>query len=321
MNAPGAPQEPAQPGLPPNLEDLVPAFALGAADPDEAAALLHALALPFADSPATSKLADDLAAYLDLGDLLAYSVPPAAAPSALEQQLRSALAMTAAAGEGHPAASLGLGAASAPLYSAKSLPAAQQRDQGRRWHWPQILAAAASAAAALLLLLNMFWVREIGALRTSQAALQQQLDTQSAQFAADMADHQHTLETQAQQIATQDSILAQLVAGRTERYTMHAVQPGSSAVAEVAWLDQDNTAILRAEGFPPLAEGQAYQLWLLHGDTRTSGGLFTVDDTGCGTYIFHPSQSLEDFDGMGITPEPATGSPGPTAPPVVRAQL
>ena len=305
MNAPRAPQEPAEPDLPPNLEDMVPAFALGAADPDEAAALLHALSLPAADSPGTARLAGELAAYLDLGDLLAYSAPPTAAPAALEQQLRSALGVTAAAA----------------VKPAHPLPAPEQVDRGRRWHWPQTLAAAAAAAAALLLLLNIFWVREIGALRTSQAVLQQQLDAQSAQFTADMADHQHTLDTQAQQIATQDSILAQLVAGRTERYTMHAVQPGSSAVAEVAWLDQDNTAILRAEGFPPLAEGQAYQLWLLRGDTRTSGGLFTVDATGCGTYIFHPSQSLEDFDGMGITPEPATGSPGPTAPPVVRAQL
>ena len=301
MNAPRAPQEPAQPDLPPNLEDLVPAFALGAADSDEAAVLLHALALP-ADSPATGKLAGELAAYLDLTALLAYSAPPAAAPAALEQQLRSAL--------GRPAAP-----------TANSLPAPQSLDQGRRWHWPQTLAIVAAAAAVLLLLLNVYWVREIGVLRTSQAALQQQLDAQSAQFTADMAIHQRTLDTQAQQIATQDTILAQLVAGRTERYTMHAVQPGSSAVAEVAWLDQNNTAILRAEGFPPLAEGQAYQLWLLHGDTRTSGGLFTVDETGCGTYIFHPSQSLENFDGMGITPEPAAGSPGPTAPPVVRAQL
>jgi anti-sigma-K factor RskA len=136
-----------------------------------------------------------------------------------------------------------------------------------------------------------------------------------------MAEHARTLQAQNNQIAMQDSLLGQLVAGNSERYTMHAVQPGSSAVAQVAWLDQDNTAVLRAEGFPPLQEGQAYQLWLIRGDTRTSGGLFTVDDTGCGTYIFHPAQSLDDFDGMGITPEPATGSPGPTAPPVVRAQL
>jgi hypothetical protein len=173
----------------------------------------------------------------------------------------------------------------------------------------------------MLLLLNIYWLREVSALRASHAALQQKLDAQTAQFTAYVAEQERTLQAQNEQIATQDALLAQLVAGESEHYTMHAVQPGSNAVAQVAWLDQDNTAILRAEGFPPLQEGQAYQLWLIRGDTRTSGGLFTVDESGCGTYVFHPTQALDQFDGMGITPEPAGGSPGPTAPPVVRAQL
>ena len=321
MNAPGASQEPAQPDLPSNLQDLVPAFAIGAADPDEAAALIHALALPAADSSGQSQLAGELAAYLELGGLLAYSAPPTVAPAALEQRLRSALGSALYGAPANPEALAVVAAAPAASFVAANPVPAGKIDHGRRWHWSQAVAIGASAAAILLLLVNMYWVHELGALRTSHAALQQQLNAQTAQFTADMADQQQALETQAQQIATQDTILAQLVAGNSERYTMHAVQPGSSAVAQVAWLDQQNTAILRAEGFPPLAEGQAYQLWLLHGDTRTSGGLFTVDEAGCGTYIFHPSQSLEDFDGMGITPEPATGSPGPTAPPVVRAQL
>lgn len=312
MNAPGASQEPVQPDLPPNLQDLVPAFAIGAADPDEAAALIHALSMPAAGATAAAALAGDLAAYLELGELLAYGAPPTAAPRELERRLLSAM------GSPEPAA---MAAAPAVSFAAATPVPARPVEQGRRWHWSPVIAAAASAAAVLLLLINIYWVREIGALRTSHAILQEQLDAQTAQFTADMADQQRALETQGQQIATQDAILSQLVAGNSERYTMHAVQPGSSAVAQVAWLDQENVAVLRAEGFPPLAEGQAYQLWLINGDTRTSGGLFTVDDTGCGTFIFHPSQSLEDFDGMGITPEPATGSPGPTAPPVVRAQL
>lgn len=317
MNAPGASQDPAQPDLPPNLQDLVPAFAIGAADPDEAAAIIHALSMSAADSPDPSPLADELAAYLELGELLAYSAPPTAAPAALGQRLLGAL--------GSPEELRVVAVPAAASFVAANPVPAGPIDHGshgsRRWHWSQVIAVGASAAAVLLLLANIYWARELGALRTSHAALQEQLNAQTAQFTADMADHQSALETQAQQISTQDAILAQLVAGNSERYTMHAVQPGSSAIAQVAWLDQQNTAILRAEGFPPLAEGQAYQLWLLHGDTRTSGGMFTVDEAGCGTYIFHPSQSLEDFDGMGITPEPATGSPGPTAPPVVRAQL
>jgi hypothetical protein len=199
--------------------------------------------------------------------------------------------------------------------------AAQPPRAGRAWHWSKIITVAALLAAALLLLLNLYWMREVGALRASYLALEQQLQEQDAAFTATLAEQERMVGEQRDRLASQDALLAQFVTGDSERYTMNAVEPGSSALAQVAWLDAANTAVLRAEGFPPLAEGKAYQLWLIRGDQRTSGGLFTVDDAGCGTLIFHPTESLEAFDGMGITPEPASGSPGPTAPPVVRAQL
>lgn len=307
MNGPGVPQEPVEPDLPPNIQDLVPALAIGATDAGETAAVLRRAAAP--------EVAEALDIYGSLAELLLFSAPPAAVPPALEARLRAATSRPAPAPGTPPEGQ-----------SLPSLPARPTAVPARRraWHWPPavpIAAAVATAAALLLLLLNIYWIREIGALRAAHAALQQQLDTQTVRFSAYVSDQERVLQAQDEQLATQDALLAQLVAGESERYTMQAVQPGSSAVAQVAWLDQENVAILRAEGFPPLQEGQAYQLWLIRGDTRTSGGLFTVDDSGDGTYIFHPTQSLEEFDGMGITPEPAGGSPGPTAPPVVRAQL
>lgn len=307
MNGPGVPQEPVEPDLPPNIQDLVPALAIGATDAGETAAVLRQAASP--------QVADALDVYGSLAELLLFSAPPATAPPALEARLRAAIS--------RPAAATGTPPESQPLPSLRAPPPAVPARR-RAWHWPPavpIAAAVATAAALLLLLLNIYWMREIVALRASHAALRQQLDAQTARFSAYVSDQERLLQAQVEQLATQDALLAQLVAGESERYTMQAVQPGSSAVAQVAWLDQENVAILRAEGFPPLQEGQAYQLWLIRGDTRTSGGLFTVDDSGDGTYIFHPTQSLEEFDGMGITPEPAGGSPGPTAPPVVRAQL
>lgn len=307
MNAPGAPQEPVEPDLLQNLQDLAPAFAIGAADAGESAAVLRHAAAP--------QVADALRAYANLAELLLFSAPPAGAPPDIEARLRAAMNLPNAAVIAPPVVQPLLPSLAPPIEPLAA------PTQPRIWHWPQILAVAATAAAILLLLLNIYWVREIGALRTSHAALQQQLDTQTAQFSAYVADQERTVQARDEQLATLDALLAQLVAGESERYTMQAVQPDSSAIAQVAWLDQENVAILRAEGFPPLQEGQAYQLWLIRGDTRTSGGLFTVDENGCGTYVFHPTQSLEEFDGMGITPEPAGGSPGPTAPPVVRAQL
>jgi hypothetical protein len=307
MNASDALPEDVERGQALNLVEMMPAYALGAADAEEAAAILRAFAAQ-KEGTSSAQSKAELQAYQELAELLLYAPPRAAAPPGLALRLQAQLAA----------------------------PALSPAPPRRAWNWPLVAAIAAAIAAAALLLFNLLAMREIDTLRMSQASLQQQVALQAthatqaagasatrvvAQEAALAATLAVTLTAQQEQIATQDALLTQLVVGESERYTMTAVQPQSSAVANVAWLDDENVAVLRAEGFPPLEEGRAYQLWLIRGDTRTSGGLFTVDEYGCGTYVFHPTESLEAFDGMGITPEPAEGSPGPTAPPVVRAQL
>lgn len=305
MSAGQAPGEPVQPEHQFSIEDLVPAYALGATDADETVAVMRGVA--------SERVSSDLAAYSRLVDHLLYAAPLAAPPPALGARLQAALA-----GEGGKAAAR----TAAPVASiAPALLPATPAQPARVWHWPQWTAAAAVAATLVLLLLNLYWLREIGQLRAGHAALQEQLRQQSAQFAEQMAAQDRTIAAQQERLGNQDQMLASLVAEAGERYAMRAVEPDSAAVAQVAWLEGSNTAILRAENFPLLEEGKEYQLWLISGDERTSGGLFTVDDYGCATIVFHPTGSLEDFDGMGITPEPAGGSPGPTAPPVVRAQL
>jgi hypothetical protein len=295
---------------------LAPAFALGAADADETAAFHAALAR----TATSARTAQALAPYRELAEQMLFAVPPAAVPPALAGRLQAALAAEDAPTSGAQAR-LATPLPGGTAVGTSSEAAGQAGTGGRAWHWPRLVTLAALLAAAALLLLNLFWMRELSSLRASDMALQQKLHDQATEFAAALAAQEQTLQGQKEQIAAQDALLAQFVTGESERYTMNAVVEGSGAIAQVAWLDTANTAVLRAEGFPPLEEGEAYQLWLIRGDQRTSGGLFTVDEYGCGTLIFHPTESLEDFDGMGITPEPATGSPGPTAPPVVRAQL
>jgi hypothetical protein len=297
-----APGEPVQPEQQFSIEDLVPAFTLGVADAGEAAAVLRQAADPRVNS--------ELAAYGRLAERLLYAAPAVQPPLALGARLQAALGAERAAG-----AAGGMKAAESPADAAGDAAGAAPP---RVWHWPLW---AAAAAVGLLLLLNLYWLREIGQLRAGHAALEEQLRTQSVQFTAQLAAQEQTIAAQQERLGNQDQMLASLVAEAGERYAMHAVAPDSAAVAQVAWLADSNTAILRAENFPILEEGKEYQLWLISGDQRTSGGLFTVDDYGCATVVFHPSGSLDDFDGMGITPEPAGGSPGPTAAPVVRAQL
>lgn len=295
------------------LKALLPAYVLGAADPEEVAFVHHHLA----DDAAAQ---EDLAAYEQLMEAMLYSARPVTPPPAMEGRLRLALA-----GSARPAAAQA--DASSPAHAPV---AATPNAGGRAWHWPR-LAWVAAAAAALLFVMNLWWIQQVGALHSENGVLRMQLTTQ----AATLATLQNRLETQEAMLsalrsqeaslqtalAGQTDLLAQVVATAGERYEMPAAQEDSHALATVAWLDQAGVGVLRASDFPTLPPDMAYQLWLIKDGERTSGGLFTVDAAGNGSLIFTPPGPLDDFDGMGVTPEPAGGSLGPTAPPVVTARL
>jgi anti-sigma-K factor RskA len=70
-----------------------------------------------------------------------------------------------------------------------------------------------------------------------------------------------------------------------------------------------------------LDENQQYQLWLIKGDERTSGGVFSVSQSGYTAFQVHSREPLDSFDGFGITIEPLGGSPGPTGDKVLGAEL
>ena len=55
-----------------------------------------------------------------------------------------------------------------------------------------------------------------------------------------------------------------------------------------------------------------YQVWLNQNGERTSAGLFTVHDDGYASLELHAPLPLIQYDTIGITVEPAGGSPGPT---------
>jgi hypothetical protein len=297
---------------------LLPAFALGATDPDEAAFVRRHLT-------DVAGAEDELAAYARLVEALHFGAPQVAPPPVLEARLRAALAV-------------------APAQTLVETTASPAR-RGRSWHWPR-LAAVATAAAAVLLMLNLWWLREVAGLRTQNATLQSQAVVQATAVAAQQAQlaaQQAQLAAQQQQInaqteqlgrlrsqeaaladtvTSQIELLAQVVAIAGESYDMPPAQSDSPAFATVAWFDQPGVGVLRADNFPPLPPSMVYQFWLIKDDKRTSGGLFTVDATGRGSLVFTPGGSLDDFDGMGVTPRAGGGGAlAPTAPPVVTATL
>ncbi len=78
---------------------------------------------------------------------------------------------------------------------------------------------------------------------------------------------------------------------------------------------------LVVDGLGTLNPGQQYQLWLIRKGVRTSGGVFSVDIHGYATLYVESPQPLASYDSLGITIEPAGGSPGPTGPKVMGGEL
>lgn len=270
-----------------DVVELIPAYSIGAADPDEAAAInlrLHDC------PPATA----ELVAYTKIAEALLYAAPPKQAPARLAAALRAASSA--------PRTSTG-GADTAPKAAPRKVvskkmapftlvptPAPKPR---RRWSFGPSVAV---AVALLLVAFNVTLLVQNQQLRTRQEQLATEVDRQNR-------------------------ALIFLAAEEPQEVILPAAQENSDAQADVLWNNSLGVAVIYVRAFPALPPDMAYQLWLRKGEQRTSAGLFTVDDSGMGLLVFPIEESLDAYDMMGITPEPAGGSPGPTAPAVVRGPV
>jgi anti-sigma-K factor RskA len=72
---------------------------------------------------------------------------------------------------------------------------------------------------------------------------------------------------------------------------------------------------------PALPRGMAYQVWLIQGEQRQSAGVFQVDREGNGILFVELDRPLAEFDAVGVTVEPASGSSSPTSPRVIGVTL
>jgi anti-sigma-K factor RskA len=102
-----------------------------------------------------------------------------------------------------------------------------------------------------------------------------------------------------------------------------AGQPGETIVltgteaAPEAWgtilvgADGRNATLI-VESLPPLDATEQYQLWLVAGENRASGGVFSVNADGYSSVAIQAPRPVREYTGFGVTIEPAGGSPGPT---------
>lgn len=71
------------------------------------------------------------------------------------------------------------------------------------------------------------------------------------------------------------------------------------------------------EGLPELDADEAYALWYITDGEPTPAGLFTVDAAGDGQVVQVLDGAFEAGTIVGVTVEPASGSPAPTTTPIV----
>ncbi len=82
--------------------------------------------------------------------------------------------------------------------------------------------------------------------------------------------------------------------------------------------------VLNVRGLEVIPGDKVYQIWLIDPQqNRVSGGLFTVEDNEAAyvSIVIKLEEAFQSYEAVGITIEPAGGSPGPTGPKVIGTDL
>jgi anti-sigma factor RsiW len=186
-----------------------------------------------------------------------------------------------------------------PVYPARLPGGAVQRSASRPARraapWRGLLAV---AATALILLggLNLVLLSRLRDLQTRQEALIQ-------------------LVQQPQQPLSSGQVL------HRELVPNQSVAVSSQSHATLIWNTAREVGSLYVEGLPPLEPDRVYQLWVVREGHSLSLGVFRVGDDGTGTLVFEAPERITDFSHVGISIEPAAGSPAPTTPHLVIGEI
>ncbi len=291
--------------IPPEIEALLPGYVLGALEPEEQAQVEQYL-------QAYRALAHRLQALATTVDALALSVEPVAPPAHARREL---LARVRASSTASPSR----GDDPVPYTPPAETPAAsaspQQRPRRRLGLSPGVWSGAAVISAAAALVLALLWFQALGHLRnqTQQVArLQDRLAEVQATLAR-LEEENTRLRARLDEVESRWARLTEPEAYIVLQGTEEA--PNAEGVFYVA----GDTGLLVFWGLYPPPPGKTYQLWLVPEDgPPIHAGFPHADSQGYGVIRVQVPPDLKAKLGrVGITVEPAGGSPGPTGPRVL----
>jgi anti-sigma factor RsiW len=129
------------------------------------------------------------------------------------------------------------------------------------------------------------------------------------QITQQIAFNQQTLS----EITRERALVSTMAYSNSQPMRMQSTEAAPKAVGRLYAAPELNALALIIYDMPSPPQGMVYQFWLLdsNGD-RTSAGTFTVDSQGRGWQLFRAPKALNNYQGVGITVEPAGGSAWPT---------
>jgi hypothetical protein len=129
-------------------------------------------------------------------------------------------------------------------------------------------------------------------------------------------------ESASAQIPVQGDSTFQLTSADNLRWVrLPPSQENTNASAVLMWNVESEIGLLYVRGFPELAVGKTFQLWLTRGDERASAGTFRVDENGNGALLFHLTDALDKYTWARITEEQGEGGYEPSDQVVVVGEL
>ncbi|GAB4427531.1 MAG: anti-sigma factor [Chloroflexi bacterium OHK40] len=300
-----------------SAESQIGAYALGALDPEDRAAVEALLATSPEHQEELRQLREAIA-------LLPYAAQPVTPPERVRERLFARIEASRA---------------TAPVVR----PQAAVRPR-LRWLMPALTAVLAtvvlafggltlslSSAVARLEATNRELVSTLGVLQQALADTQARQET----LAAQLAEGQRQLSSVNEQLAASEERITQLRAELAQdEYVISFVSaPGVatrqltasrtdiSAQGEMYMYPGESSAVVLFSGLPVLQPGQVYQFWLADGQTQVAGGTFVVDATGIGHIVVQAPREVNAFSEVMVTIEPAGGSTTPSAEVVLEGSL
>ena len=102
---------------------------------------------------------------------------------------------------------------------------------------------------------------------------------------------------------------------------LRATDAATGGYGRLLYIPGRMRAVLVVNRLPPLPGGQVYQAWLRRDGERMSVGTFQTDESGRARLFFELPPDFDSYQEMGVTIEPAGGSPTATGPRVLAGPL